>query len=84
MSEDREDITDKSEEEWRAKEKSRDAALILPIIGAILLLPPIVEMFGEGSHGWGGLSVAVYLFSIWALMIFCAWRISIWLGKDKK
>lgn len=84
MSDQQEEATDNGEEAWRTKDKSRDAALVLPLVGAVLLLPPIIEMFGFGMQERGGLSVAIYLFVVWAGMIFCAWRISVWLRKDNK
>jgi membrane protein implicated in regulation of membrane protease activity len=49
-----------------------DAARLLPIVGAFLLMPPIITLFvGDGDIA-GVPSVVVYLFGTWLALIGCA------------
>jgi hypothetical protein len=53
----------------------RDAALILPIAGMVLLSPPVLEIFTPAA-GDSGPYVAFYLFGLWVTLIFCAARLA--------
>ena len=66
---------DSGEPALRAR-KSRDAALILPLAGLLLISPPMLAIFSRDDGVFGGALVAVYLFSIWAVLIFCAFRLA--------
>jgi hypothetical protein len=60
--------------------KARDRALILPVIGAILLLPPIARIFAIDA-GIGGVPLPViYVFAVWAALIVGAAALSRHLG----
>lgn len=47
----------------------RDAALLLPLGGALLFLPPYVQVFDQGVTILGVPLLQVYLFGIWLLGI---------------
>ncbi len=49
--------------------KTRDRALILPVLGAVLLMPPVAGIFRLDAK-IGGLPLGIiYVFLIWALLI---------------
>ncbi|MEM7254553.1 MAG: hypothetical protein AAF493_24300 [Pseudomonadota bacterium] len=56
--------------------KSRDRAWLVPLVGMMLLLPPVAGAFQLDLRAFGVPFTALYLFVVWALLIFCAWRIS--------
>lgn len=43
----------------------RDAAVLLPLGGALLFLPPYVQVFDQGAMVFGVPLLHVYLFGIW-------------------
>lgn len=47
----------------------RDAALLLPLAGALLLLPPYIRVFDQDVTVLGLPLLHVYLFGIWLLGI---------------
>ena len=49
--------------------KSRDRALILPLVGLILLMPPIAGIFQFDAKLAGVPVTVLYLFAVWALLI---------------
>lgn len=55
-----------------AAAKTRDAALILPVIGLFMLTPPLVTVFGAEINIFGVPLIVLYLFCIWAALILCA------------
>jgi membrane protein implicated in regulation of membrane protease activity len=51
----------------------RDAAVVLPVLGAFLLMPPIIALFA-GDADAGVPRVVAYLFGVWlALIVAAAW-----------
>lgn len=60
--------------------KARDRALILPVIGAILLLPPVARIFELDVRIGGVPLLAVYVFAVWAALIVGAAALSRRLG----
>lgn len=56
--------------------KPRDAALVAPIIGAALLLPPIATVFEIGGTVFGIPFVVVHVFGVWAALILAALLLS--------
>jgi membrane protein implicated in regulation of membrane protease activity len=49
-----------------------DAAALLPILGILLLMPPVIALFVTDG-GFGGVpSIVVYLFGVWLALIVCA------------
>ena len=49
-----------------------DIARILPIIGAFLLMPPIIALFAAQIDIGGVPLIVVYLFGVWVALIGCA------------
>lgn len=49
-----------------------DVARALPIVGAFLLMPPIIALFAIEADIDGVPLVVVYLFGIWFSLIVCA------------
>lgn len=56
--------------------KARDAALALPLIGLVLIMPPIAQIFGIPGRIFGVPVIVAYLFLVWAALIWAARRIS--------
>ena len=50
-------------------EKIRQVALLLPLFGLFLLLPPAVRVFALPASLWGMPVIVIYVFSIWAALI---------------
>ena len=59
-----------------SEHKARDRALILPLIGLIVLLPPVAGIFQLDLRILGIPFTALYLFFIWGLLILGAALIS--------
>ena len=49
--------------------KTRDRAIVLPLVGLILLTPPGIGIFQLDGAIAGVPVVLVYLFTVWALLI---------------
>ena len=60
------------------RRRLRDAARVLPVVGAMLFLVPLLWMGGGETAGGG-----IYLFVIWALLIVAAAAISRPLSRDE-
>lgn len=56
--------------------KARDAALIIPLMGLVLLTPPLAQIFAIDARIIGVPAVVVYIFAIWAALIFIAKRLA--------
>jgi hypothetical protein len=52
--------------------KAPDAAVVLPVFGAILLLPPAISLFAAPVAVWGVPLIVLYVFGVWAGLIGCA------------
>lgn len=57
--------------------KLRDAALILPLLGAFLLLPPLTDLFVAPMRIAGIPLIVLYLFGVWLGLILVA----LWLAR---
>jgi len=62
--------------------RARDAALVLPIAGLVLIAPPAINLFLADVTVFGAPLIGVYLFAVWALLILGAQRLSRRLGED--
>ena len=62
--------------------KARDRAMILPLIGLILLTPPVGGIFHLGTKVAGVPFTLVYVFVVWALLIVGAMALSRRLRTD--
>lgn len=52
--------------------RARDLAVILPVLGAVLLLPPAVQIFAGPATLLGIPVIVVYLFGSWAALLVAA------------
>jgi hypothetical protein len=55
-----------------------DAARLLPLLGAILLMPPVIALFVADVSIGGVPLIVVYLFCTWLTLIVCA----AWLSRE--
>jgi uncharacterized membrane protein len=53
----------------RTKRKIRDAAALLPILGIILLLTPLISVFSQSTHTGGIPNAVFYIFGVWLMLI---------------
>ncbi|MBB5515203.1 hypothetical protein FHS89_001213 [Rubricella aquisinus] len=56
----------------RGRRRRYDAALLLPLIGAVAMMPPFANLFTGGQGLFGIPSSVLYLFGAWALLILFA------------
>ena len=56
--------------------RARDAALVLPLAGLLVLTPPVANLFLSDITLFGAPLVVIYLFTVWAALIVCAQRLS--------
>ena len=61
-------LNDRSDQPLRHR-KTRDRAMILPLIGLILLTPPVAGIFQLDAKIAGLPFTGVYLFAVWAALI---------------
>lgn len=59
-----------------AAARAEDAALLLPVLGALLFLPPLVGVFSTDARLFGVPLIVVWLFAAWGFLILLAWRLS--------
>jgi hypothetical protein len=52
--------------------RARDAARLLPVIGAVLFMPPLIALFVGDVSIMGVPLIVVYLFGVWLALIVCA------------
>ena len=50
----------------------RDAAALLPLLGLVLLMPPVITLFAVGLDVAGVPLIVVYVFGVWLALIACA------------
>lgn len=56
-----------------AARKARDRALVLPLVGLLLLMPPLAGIFHVDARVAGVPFTLAYLFGVWAALILgCA------------
>ena len=58
----------------RRSRKLREMALIIPVIGILVFVTPMLDMFGQGSAGLG--TRVLYIFGLWFVLILCAFLLS--------
>lgn len=55
--------------------KSRDIAVVIPIVCTLLIMPPFVHIVSGGGSVFGIPPIVVYLFGIWILaIVLTAWN----------
>lgn len=52
--------------------RTREAALILPVIGLALFTPPLIQLFASDLSVVGAPLIVVYIFAVWAALIIAA------------
>jgi len=56
-----------------ARRKRRDAALLLPVLGLVLLASPVLDVFADAGRLAGIPAAVLYVFGVWfALIGACA------------
>jgi hypothetical protein len=51
------------------RRKLQSAMLVLTLLGALLMLPPLVSVFNQPISHWGVPQTVLYLFALWLLLI---------------
>lgn len=54
----------------------RDAALLTPIAGLILISPPVITLFATDARIFGAPTIVLYIFAVWLLLILIARRLA--------
>jgi hypothetical protein len=55
----------------------RDAAVLLPVLGLVLFMPPVITLFAAAGAGVAGVPlVVVYVFGTWLGVIIAAAALS--------
>ncbi|MEK6204310.1 MAG: hypothetical protein N2B02_01565 [Amylibacter sp.] len=67
---------DEMNKKSQGSRKKREIALILPIIGIVLLLTPVLKSFAVGNEASGLTSVMLIIFGVWAGLIAAAFLLS--------
>ena len=55
---------------------AHDAAKILPVAAAVLLLPPFILIFAAPASIAGVPLIVVYVFAAWAVIVLAAWLVA--------
>ena len=64
--------------------KREHAAFVLPVFGALLLLPPLINLLGGPQRLFGVPVKIVYLFLVWILLILGSVMISWRMPRSEK
>ncbi len=56
----------------RPSKRLIDVAIIAPVMGLILLIPPVIGLFATDATVFGAPLILVYLFSVWLFLIATA------------
>jgi hypothetical protein len=50
-------------------QRHREAALLIPLLGVFLILPPILGLF-DGPHSFAGIPILhIYVFAVWLALV---------------
>jgi len=62
-------------------QRHREAALLIPLFGVFLILPPILGLF-DGPHAIAGIPILhIYVFAVWLWLVGAGLWLSRRLGK---
>ncbi|WP_323763360.1 hypothetical protein [Marinovum sp.] len=64
------------------RRRLQDAARVLPVLGIVLILVPL--LWAEGAGGVAMSSAVIYLFAVWAALVGAAMGLSIFLRDDRE
>jgi Na+-driven multidrug efflux pump len=67
---------DETNKKARRSRKIREAALLLPIIGIILLLTPVLKIFTTNNEVSPLINSMLFIFGVWAVLISAAFILS--------
>ena len=67
---------DAVDKKTRRSRKVREIALILPAIGVVLLLTPMLKAFTTGDEASSLTSSLLFIFGVWAVLIIAAFFLS--------
>ena len=65
-----------------SRQRLRSAAVVLPFLGAFLLLPPFLPLFTARVQVLGMPLIVVYIFGVWAALIALAWWLARGIGGE--
>jgi hypothetical protein len=65
-------------------QRRREAGLILPFFGLVLVAPPLVNLFISDITIFGAPLIGVYLYSVWAVLIGGSFWLSRKLQEDTR
>ena len=65
------------------RQKARDAGLVLPLAGAVLLTPPVATAIARDAPLFGVPVPVLHVFGVWAGLILAAWLLSRRLVADQ-
>lgn len=55
--------------EQQPSPRARNVAVLLPLLGVFLWMPPFILLFGGDARPWGVPLVVAYLFGVWAALL---------------
>ncbi len=58
--------------EQQPSPRARNVAVLLPLLGAFLWMPPFILLFGGNAQPGGIPLVVAYLFGVWAVLLTAA------------
>jgi hypothetical protein len=58
------------------RRKFESIAFFVPVLGAVVIMPPIVLMFDRSLHVFGFPMIIAFLFTVWLALIVAAWALS--------
>jgi len=65
------------------RRRSEGFGFFLPILGVILIMPPIVHLFDRGGGVFGLPIIFAYLFGVWLFLVVSAFILSRLLPRDE-
>lgn len=54
------------------RQKTREVAFVLPVVGVLLLLSPLVSLFKDAGSVFGIPMAVLYVFGVWVALIVVA------------
>ena len=54
----------------------QNAAVLVPLAGLFLLMPPFISLFAAPLMGFGIPLIVLYMFGVWAALILLTWLLT--------